>query len=47
MFGNAMASLILEHRGGCEEARMTTSIAVARRLNRIQLPTRQMRMQKT
>ena len=47
MFGNALASLILEHRGGCEEARMPTSIAVARRLNRIQFPTRQMRMQET
>lgn len=35
-FGNALASLILEHRGGCEEARMPTSISVARRLSNLE-----------
>lgn len=42
LFGGALASLILEHRGGCMEERMPTSIDVARRLSHIQLEAQQL-----
>ena len=34
-YGQSIASLILEHRGGCEESRFPTSISLLKRLNKV------------